>query len=80
MWAQRDKRTLLTSAAKSRRSRRIENSAGRVQPLLLVKYRKNKLGEAFIQSNWVQDLDKRLTYETSAFSSLKASMGLFLAI
>src|SRR6266850_777840 len=33
----------LTSKARSRRSRRVANSAGRVQPLLLVKNLRNKL-------------------------------------
>jgi hypothetical protein len=37
-----------TSNARSRKSRNIENSAGSVQPLLLVKYLKNKLITASI--------------------------------
>lgn len=61
-----------TSWAKSRKSRRMEKSAGSVHPLLSMKNRKNKLVRS---SKILCALATCATYETSADCSLKASPG-----
>src|ERR1700677_1300326 len=67
----------LTSKARSRRSRRVANNAGRVQPLLLVKKRRNEL-VSWLGKTPVLNTDGRVVHSLDQLRVLFECVGIAL--